>query len=89
MARSLALGFIRSRPALEMDGISADALRKPRRTADGAPPTLFSKPFMEVLGQAIDEGRVSARRIADLLHLTIDDLRDLFARYSVEAPLDL
>ena len=57
------------------------------RTAE--PPPLFSKSFMEVLGQAIDEGRVSARRIADLLHLTIDDLRDLFARYAVEAPLDL
>lgn len=69
--------------------ISADALRKPRRTAAGEPPPLFSKPFMDVLGRAIDEGRVSARRVADLLHLTIEDLRNLFDRYSVEAPLDL
>jgi Zn-dependent peptidase ImmA (M78 family)/transcriptional regulator with XRE-family HTH domain len=69
--------------------ISADALRKARRGSDVEPPPLFSKPFMDVLGQAIDEGRVSARRAADLLHLTIDDLRDLFARYAVEAPLDL
>ena len=69
--------------------ISADALRKARRSSDGEPPPLFSKPFMDVLGQAIDEGRVSARRVADLLHLTIEDLRELFARYSVEAPLDL
>jgi XRE family transcriptional regulator, fatty acid utilization regulator len=69
--------------------ISPDALRKSRRSADSELPPLFSKPFMEVLGQAIDEGRVSARRVADLLHLTIEDLRDLFARYSVEAPLDL
>ncbi len=69
--------------------ISAEALRKPRRTATGEPPPLFSKPFMQVLGQAIDEGRVSARRVADLLHLTIEDLSDLFARYAVEAPLDL
>ena len=44
---------------------------------------------MQVLGQAIDEGRVSARRVVDFLHLTLEDLRDLFARYSVEAPLDL
>jgi Zn-dependent peptidase ImmA (M78 family)/DNA-binding XRE family transcriptional regulator len=84
--RLVALGFIDPARART---ISADALRKPRRTADGAPPPLFSKPFMQVLGQAIDEGRVSARRVADLLHLTIEDLRDLFDRYSVEAPLDL
>ena len=69
--------------------MSTDALRKTRRSSDREPPPLFSKPFMDVLGQAIDEGRVSARRVADLLHLTIEDLRDLFARYSVEAPLDL
>jgi hypothetical protein len=69
--------------------ISADVLRKARRGSDGDSPPLFSKPFMEVLGQAIDEGRVSARRVADLLHLTIEDLRELFARYSVAAPLDL
>ena len=84
--RLVALGFIDSARAR---AISADALRKPRRTAAGGPPPLFSKPFMDVLGQAIDEGRVSARRVADLLHLTIEDLRELFARYSVEAPLDL
>jgi Zn-dependent peptidase ImmA (M78 family)/DNA-binding XRE family transcriptional regulator len=69
--------------------ISANALRKARRSSHVEPPPLFSKPFMDVLGQAIDEGRVSARRAADLLHLTIDDLRDLFARYAVDAPLDL
>jgi Zn-dependent peptidase ImmA (M78 family)/DNA-binding XRE family transcriptional regulator len=69
--------------------ISGNALRKARQSSDVEPPPLFSKPFMDVLGQAIEEGRVSARRAADLLHLTIDDLRDLFARYAVEAPLDL
>ena len=55
----------------------------------GAPPPLFSKSFMEVLGQAVNEGRISARRAADLLDLTIDDLADLFAQHAVEAPLDL
>ena len=84
--RLVALGLIDPARAR---AISADALRKARRSSDGEPPPLFSKPFMEVLGQAIDEGRVSARRVADLLHLTIEDLRDLFARYAVEAPLDL
>lgn len=73
----------------QVRGISADALRKARRGSAGEPPPLFSKSFMEVLAQAIDEGRVSVRRVADLLHLTIDDMRDLFAQYAVEAPLDL
>jgi transcriptional regulator with XRE-family HTH domain len=69
--------------------ISADALRKGRRRSDGEPPPLFSKPFVDVLGLAIDEGRISARRAADLLHFKIEDLRDLFAQYAVETPLDL
>jgi Zn-dependent peptidase ImmA (M78 family) len=55
----------------------------------GEPPPLFSKSFMEVLGQAINEGRISARRAANLLDLTIEDLADLFERHAVEAPLDL
>ncbi len=46
----------------------------------GEPPPLFSKPFMEVIGLAVNEGRVSARRAANLLDLTVDDLADLFAR---------
>ena len=85
--RLVALNFIdpaRSR------AISADATRKARRGSGREPtPPLFSKSFMQVLGLAIDEGRVSARRIADLLHLTIEDMRDLFAQYAVEAPLDI
>jgi Zn-dependent peptidase ImmA (M78 family)/transcriptional regulator with XRE-family HTH domain len=70
--------------------ISDDALRyNGRKSPAGKPPRLFSKPFMEVLGQAIDEGRISARRAANLLDLTIDDLSDLFVEHAVEAPLDL
>ena len=42
-------------------------------------PLLFSRPFMEVIGRAIDEGRVSTRRAAGLLDLTVEDLADLFA----------
>ncbi len=53
------------------------------------PPTLFSKPFMEVMGLAIDKGHVSVRRLAGLLDLTLEDLAELFARHSVEYPVDL
>jgi len=55
----------------------------------GTPPVLFSKPFMEVIALAVDEGRVSARRAAGLLDMTIDDLADLFAAHGVAPPFDL
>ena len=36
------------------------------------PQALFSRPFMEVIALAVDEGRVSARRAAGLLDVTVD-----------------
>jgi XRE family transcriptional regulator, fatty acid utilization regulator len=70
--------------------ISEEALRyNGRKVPSSEPPPLFSKSFMEVLGQAISEGRISVRRAANLLDLTIEDLADLFAMHAVEAPLDL
>lgn len=70
--------------------ISDDVLRfNGRKGPTGEPPPRFSKSFMEVLGEAINEGRISARRAANLLDLTIEDLSDLFATHAVEAPLDL
>ena len=53
------------------------------------PPPLFSKQFMEVIALAIKQGQISARRAADVLDLTIDDLADLCRTYGVEAPFDL
>ena len=52
-------------------------------------PPPFSKPFMEVISLAVDEGRVSARRAAALLDLTVDDLADLFATHGVQSPVEL
>ncbi len=53
------------------------------------PSLLFSKPFMEVIARAVNEGRVSARRAAGLVDLTIDALAELFAAHGVEPPFDL
>ena len=53
------------------------------------PPHPFSKPFMEVLGLAIDGGQISARRAASLLDLTVDDLDELFATHGVQSPVEL
>ena len=54
----------------------------------GAPPALFSRPFVEVLGLAIEGGHVSVRRVAGLLDLTAEDLTDLFATHGVAPPAD-
>jgi Zn-dependent peptidase ImmA (M78 family)/DNA-binding XRE family transcriptional regulator len=70
--------------------VSDAVLRKSKRSApSAAPPLLFSRPFMEVIALAVNEGRVSARRAAGLLDLTIDDLAELFAAHGVEPPFDL
>jgi Zn-dependent peptidase ImmA (M78 family)/transcriptional regulator with XRE-family HTH domain len=53
------------------------------------PPPLFSKQFMEVIALAIKEGQISARKAADVLDLTIEDLADLCRTYEVEAAFDL
>ena len=60
-----------------------------RDVSEGTPPLLFSKPFMEVIGLAIGEGRVSTRRAAGLLDLTVEDLTDLFEAHGVEPPAEL
>jgi Zn-dependent peptidase ImmA (M78 family)/DNA-binding XRE family transcriptional regulator len=53
------------------------------------PPPLFSKQFIEVIALAIKQGQISARKAADVLDLSIDDLADLSRTYGVEAPFDL
>ena len=60
-----------------------------RKAVRPKPPLPFSKPFMEVLALAIDEGRLSARRAADLLDTTIDDLSDLCTAYEISPPTEL
>jgi XRE family transcriptional regulator, fatty acid utilization regulator len=60
-----------------------------REAPEVVPPLLFSKPFMEVVGLAVSEGRISTRRAAGLLDLTVEDLTDLFAAHGVEPPAEL
>ncbi len=85
--RLVALG--RLKPAVART-VSDAALRNNGHAAVvGTPPLLFSKPFMGVIARAVDEGRVSARRAAGLVDLTIEDLAELFAAHGVEPPFDL
>lgn len=65
------------------------ALRNNRpETAENVPPALFSRPFMEVLGLAIERGYISVRRTAGLLDLSVEDLVDLFAAHDVQCAVD-
>jgi transcriptional regulator with XRE-family HTH domain len=60
----------------------------PMKPAGTAPP-LFSKRFVEIVARAVEDGRVSIRKIAGLLELSVDDLGDLFAAHGVPAPYEL
>lgn len=60
-----------------------------REAAEGNPPAPFSKPFMEVIGGAIERGLVSVRRVARLLDLTVEDLADTFAAHQVPCSVEL
>ena len=64
-------------------------ITSPSRSRLAPLPALFAKPFVEVIALAIEQGRVSARRVADLLDMTLEDLKDLCAAHEVEAPFDL
>jgi Zn-dependent peptidase ImmA (M78 family)/transcriptional regulator with XRE-family HTH domain len=52
-------------------------------------PPLFSRRFAEVLAEALDAGRVSARRAASLMGLAVDELAKVFAAHGVTVAVDL
>ena len=86
--RLVALGKL---DAAQANKIPDAALRNNGRDISGRePPPLYSKAFMEVIALAIDEGHMSARKAADLLDMTLDDLAQLCAnsrRQSCVRPL--
>jgi XRE family transcriptional regulator, fatty acid utilization regulator len=70
--------------------IPDSALRnKGHKEVRGEPPPLFSKMFMEVVALAISQGQISARKAADVLDLTIEDLADLCRTCGIEAAVEL
>ncbi|MDE0103556.1 MAG: XRE family transcriptional regulator [Bryobacterales bacterium] len=60
-----------------------------REDVESVPPALFSRPFMEVIGLAIERGLVSVRRTVALLDLTVEGLADVFAAHGVADPVEL
>jgi transcriptional regulator with XRE-family HTH domain/Zn-dependent peptidase ImmA (M78 family) len=81
--RLVALEILTRKDALAIDD------RSLRSDNKGKVPPLFSRLFMEVLADAIDQGRLSARRAADLVNLALEDLSELFEEHGVKAPYQL
>jgi Zn-dependent peptidase ImmA (M78 family)/DNA-binding XRE family transcriptional regulator len=52
-------------------------------------PRRFSLDFVKTLSRGLEEGRISVRRAAALVDLSIDDLADLFREYALEVPFDI
>lgn len=52
-------------------------------------PALLSRYYFEFIGEAIAQGRVSARRVAALLGMDLLALEDAFAAHSLDIPFDL
>jgi XRE family transcriptional regulator, fatty acid utilization regulator len=71
--------------------IPDDRLRNNGRKspAKETPPPLFSKAFVDVVARAIDQGRVTVRRVAYLLNIPMEELPALFESHGVEAPFEL
>ena len=53
------------------------------------PPPPFSKALVERLHWGIDEGRLSARKAAQLLDISLPELERLFRAYDMEVPFEL
>lgn len=85
--RLVALGELKPAAARALPEV---ALRNNGRAeAETPPPAPFSRPFMEVMGLAIDQGLVSVRRLAGLLDVTVEGLAKLFASHGFERPVEL
>ncbi|NIM18753.1 MAG: helix-turn-helix domain-containing protein [Candidatus Latescibacteria bacterium] len=52
-------------------------------------PPMFSLDFVKTLSHGLEEGRISVRRAAASIDLSVDDLADLFREHSLEVPFDI
>ena len=66
------------------------ALRNNGRCSnEGDKPNQLSRPYAQVIAQALEQGVVSARRVAKLLELTLDELNELFEAHDLDYRLEL
>ena len=85
--RLVALGQLK--PSVARSLPEAALRNNGREVARSVTPALYSKPFVEVLGLAVEKGLVSMRRVAALLDSTVDDFADLCTTHGVESPVEL
>ncbi|MCO6048376.1 XRE family transcriptional regulator [Mesorhizobium sp. RP14(2022)] len=78
ISRARALGILDA--ALHNNGHPAQRVEQP---------ALFSRGFAEVIAKAADEGRISLRKLADLMDVAVDDIAGICASHGVEAPYAL
>ncbi len=86
--RLVALGKLKNTVA---DSLPQVELRNNGRNSivEQDPPPLFSPSFMKVIGNAIEDGKVSIRRLARLFNMSVDDLSNLFTAQGLESPIFL
>lgn len=60
-----------------------------QRPSVSGTPRRFSPSFIDMLHRAIDRGRLSARKAAKAMGMTLSQLVDLFAEHSLAAPFEL
>lgn len=73
-----------------IDRRTCDGLcREPQRANLAGTPKRFSQSFVTMLQRAIDRGRLSARKAAKALGMSMPQLADLFAEHSLPAPFEL
>jgi len=85
--RLVALGELKPEAARSL--LDSDLRNNGPIGTENVPPALFSRPFMEVLGLAIERGCISVRSVTGLLDLSVEDLVDLFAAHDVQCAIDL
>ena len=58
-------------------------------SSKAAMPPRMSLRFVQTLGWGIAQGHISVRRAASTLHMTLDDMAELFKEHNIAAPFDL
>jgi len=73
-----------------IDEASCDALRRERQRAPvSGTPKRFSPAFVGMLHRAVDRGRLSARKSAKAMGMSLSQLASLFTEHSLAAPFEL
>ncbi|QXP89515.1 XRE family transcriptional regulator [Methylococcus capsulatus] len=71
------------------DDIRRSLLQEKQRPSVSGPPKRFSPTFVKMLHEALENGRLSARKAAKALGLGLGGLTELFAQYGLTAPFEL